>query len=99
MGGQSGPKRPPEEGLEMLQKILPKRCPKSDVFGMPRPTKSNVRVSKIKVLGVPKKHEKMIENEAPKGDPFHLFGALWRPLGGQGVTVRPRAVDFEVSQK
>ena len=99
MGGQSGPKRLPEEGFEMLQKMLPKRCPNIDVFGMPKPPKSAIRSFKIKVLGVPKKHEKLIENEAPKGGPIHLFGALWRPLGGQGVTVRPRAVDFEVSQK
>ena len=99
MGGQSGPKRPPEEGFGMIQKILPKMCPKIVVFGMPKPSKSAIKSFKIKVLGVPKKHEKIIENEAPKGDPFHLFGALWRPLGGQGVTVRPRAVDFEGCQK
>ena len=88
-----------EKGFEMQQQILPKRYPKINVFGMPKPSKSIVRSFKIKVLGVPKKHEKIIQNEAPKGGPFHLFGALWRPLGGQGVTVRPRAVDFEVSQK
>ena len=83
----------------MLQKMLPNMCPKFVVFGMPKPSKRVIRSFKIKVLGVPKKHEKMIEHEAQKGDPFHLFGALWRSLGGQGVTVRPRAVDFEVSQK
>ena len=99
MGGQSGPKRHPEEGFETLQKMLPKRCPTIDVFGMPKLSKSAIRYFKIKVLGVPKKHEQMIEHEAPKGAPIHLFGALWRPLGRQGVTVRPRAVDFEVSQK
>ena len=99
MGGQSGPKRPPEEGFEMLQKMLPKRCPKIVVFGMPKPSKSVVRSFKIKVLEVPKKPKKMIKNEVPKGGPFHLFGALWRPLGGQGVTVRPLGVDLERVQK
>ena len=98
-GGQSGPKRHPEEGFEMRHKILPKRYPKSIIFGMPKPSKSVVRSFKIKVLEVPKKHEKMIKNEVPKGGPFHLFGALWRPLGGQGVTVRPLGVDLERVQK
>ena len=83
----------------MLQKMLPKRYLEIDVCGMPKPPKSTIRSFKIKVLGVQQKHQKMIENEVPKGGPIHLFGALWRPLGGQGVTVRPRAVDFEVYQK
>ena len=96
---QSGPKRPPEEGFEMLQKMLPKRCPKIDVFGMPKPPKSVIRSFKIKVLEVPKSLKKTIKNEVPKGGPFHLFGALWRPLGGQGVTVRPLGVDLERVQK
>ena len=93
------PKRPPEEGFEMLQKMLPKRCPTIDVFGMPKLPTIVIRSFKIKVLGVQNKHAKIIETEAPKGPQSHQFGALWRPLGGQGVTVRPRAVDFEVSQK
>ena len=84
MGGQSGPKRPPEEGFEMLQKMLPKRCPKIVVFGMPKPSKSAIRSFKFKVLGVPKKHEKMIENEAPKGTHFIYLGHFGGPWEARG---------------
>ena len=69
------------------------------VFWMPKPSESTVRVSKIKVLGVPQKHQKMTNNETPKRPLSHQFGPLWRPLGGQGVIVRPLGVDFKVSQK
>jgi hypothetical protein len=65
-GGQNGPKRPPEEGFEMRQKILPNKYPKSIIFGMPKPSKSIVRFFKVKVLEVPKNLKKTNKNEARK---------------------------------
>jgi hypothetical protein len=62
---------------------------------MPKLSKSIVRSFKIKVSKVTKNLKKTNKNEARKGATFHLFGAPWWPLGGQGVTVRPLGVDLE----
>ena len=70
----------------MGQKGLQKRVskPKSDVFGMPRPTKSNVRVSKIKVLGVPKKNENLSKMKPQKGSQFIYLGHFGGPWEARG---------------
>ena len=63
----------------MLQKMLPKRCPRFVVFGMPKPSKSAIRSFKIKVLEVPKNLKKMIKNEFPKGGHFIYLGHFGGP--------------------
>ena len=38
LGGAKWAKKPPEEGFEMIQKMLQKNVPNKYVFGMPKPT-------------------------------------------------------------
>ena len=57
LGEAKWAKKLPENGFEMIQKMLPTLYPTIDVFRMPKPTKSTVKVSKIKVLGAQQKHQ------------------------------------------
>ena len=98
--GAKWAKKASRRGLRNATENLTKKVSQNCIIlGCQNLQKVSIRSFKIKVLEVPKKHKKMIKNEARKGAPFHLFGALWRPLGGQGVTVRPLGVDLERVQK
>ena len=99
LGGAKWAKKASRRGSRNATENCTKQVSQNLCFWDAKTSKKYYKVIQVQGVGGSEKHQTIIENEAPKGAQSHQFGALWRPLGGHGVTVTPRAVDFEVSQK